>query len=580
MIEGFFVRSRSMHMSYTVGTYLAERLSQIGLKHHFAVAGDYNLVLLDQLLKNPSCEQVYCCNELNCGFAAEGYARANGAAAAVVTFNVGAFSALNAVGGANAENLPVILISGSPNSNDYGSGHILHHTIGIPDYDYQLEIAKKLTCAAVSITSAHDAPEKIDHVIRTALREKKPGYIEIACNVAGQPCAVPGPISAVIGHVSSDPATLQAAIAAVAAFVDAHEKPAVLIGSKTRASEAEAASIKFADALGCVVATMGAAKSFFPEDHPSYVGTFWGSASSPGVREIFDWTDSIIAIAPIFNDYSTEGWTAWPKGPNVALLDKDVVKVSDRSFDNIALSDVLEGLVAYYAEKPKKDATVVEFGRIHSTSDRIDADIAYEVAETKLTRADIQSAVQGLVTPETTIFAETGDSWFNVMRMKLPRGARVELEMQWGHIGWSVPATFGYAVGSPERRHILMVGDGSFQLTAQEVAQMTRRKLPVIIFLINNAGYTIEVEIHDGPYNNIKNWDYAAVVEAFNAQDGKGRGLRVTTSAELAEAVNVAVANTEGPTLIECVIPRDDCTSELISWGRHVASANARPPAQ
>ena len=49
-----------------------------------------------------------------------------------------------------------------------------------------------------------------------------------------------------------------------------------------------------------------------------------------------------------------------------------------------------------------------------------------------------------------------------------------------------------------------LIGDGSFQLTAQEVAQMIRRKLPVIIFLINNHGYTIEVEIHDGPYNNIK----------------------------------------------------------------------------
>ena len=80
-------------MTYTVGSYLAARLSQIGLEHHFAVAGDYNLALLDELLKNPSMQQVYCSNELNCGFSAEGYARARGAAAAVVTFSVGALSA-------------------------------------------------------------------------------------------------------------------------------------------------------------------------------------------------------------------------------------------------------------------------------------------------------------------------------------------------------------------------------------------------------------------------------------------------------------------------------------------------------
>jgi pyruvate decarboxylase len=123
-----------------------------------------------------------------------------------------------------------------------------------------------------------------------------------------------------------------------------------------------------------------------------------------------------------------------------------------------------------------------------------------------------------------------------------------------------------------------MIGDGSFQLTAQEVAQMIRQKLPVIIFLINNHGYTIEVEIHDGSYNNVKNWDYAGLIQVFNAEDGKGRGLSATNSGELAEAIKVALANQAGPTLIECVIDRDDCTSHLISWGRLVATANARPP--
>jgi indolepyruvate decarboxylase len=161
------------------------------------------------------------------------------------------------------------------------------------------------------------------------------------------------------------------------------------------------------------------------------------------------------------------------------------------------------------------------------------------------------------------------------MALNLPSGASFEIEMQWGSIGWATPATFGYAVGASVRRVILLTGDGSFQLTAQEVAQMVRRKLPVIIFLINNHGYTIEVEIHDGPYNN---WDYAGLIQAFNAEDGKGRGLRANNGEELKKAIETAVANHDGPTLIECVIDRDDCSEDLISWGRQVAIANARPP--
>jgi len=107
-------------MTYTVGSYIAIRLSQIGLKHHFAVAGDFNLVLLDQLLTNKDLEQVYCCNELNCGYSAEGYARANDAAA-VVTFSISGLSAIAAIPGAYAENLPVILTSSPPNTNDHAT---------------------------------------------------------------------------------------------------------------------------------------------------------------------------------------------------------------------------------------------------------------------------------------------------------------------------------------------------------------------------------------------------------------------------------------------------------------------------
>ena len=137
---------------------MATRLEQIGLKHHFAVAGDYNLVLLDQLLLNENVKQVYCCNELNCGFAAEGYARAHGAAACVVTYTVGALSAFNALASAYAESLPVILISGSPNTNDLGAYHLLHHTLGTLNFRYQLEMARHITCEAVAITHPEEAP--------------------------------------------------------------------------------------------------------------------------------------------------------------------------------------------------------------------------------------------------------------------------------------------------------------------------------------------------------------------------------------------------------------------------------------
>src|SRR6476661_7728578 len=179
--------------NFTVGKYLATRLEQIGLKHYFMVPGDYNLVLLDELLENTNLEQIGCCNELNAAYAAEGYARVNGAGAVLTTFNVGAYSALNGVAGAYAERLPVIVVSSGPNTNDVGSNHVLHHTMDNGDLSDQYEIFRKVTCKAVRIVHPDAAPALIDEAISAALRERKPAYIEIPCNLSAASCAEPAP---------------------------------------------------------------------------------------------------------------------------------------------------------------------------------------------------------------------------------------------------------------------------------------------------------------------------------------------------------------------------------------------------
>lgn len=133
----------------TLGGHLARRLVQIGVKDVFSVPGDFNLTLLDHLIAEPGLNLVGCCNELNAGYAADGYARARGVGACVVTFTVGGLSILNAIAGAYSENLPVICIVGGPNSNDYGTNRILHHTIGLPDFSQELRCFQTVTCYQV-----------------------------------------------------------------------------------------------------------------------------------------------------------------------------------------------------------------------------------------------------------------------------------------------------------------------------------------------------------------------------------------------------------------------------------------------
>jgi pyruvate decarboxylase len=135
--------------SSTLGRHLARRLVEVGVTDVFSVPGDFNLTLLDHLLAEPGLNLVGCCNELNAGYAADGYARSRGVGACVVTFTVGGLSIINAIAGAYSENLPVICIAGGPNSNDYGTNRILHHTIGLPDFSQELRCFETVTCAQV-----------------------------------------------------------------------------------------------------------------------------------------------------------------------------------------------------------------------------------------------------------------------------------------------------------------------------------------------------------------------------------------------------------------------------------------------
>lgn len=559
-----------MNSEHNIGTYLAALLEQVGVEHYFAVPGDYNLVLLDQMLKNKNLQLISCCNELNAGYAADGYARARGMAAVVVTFTVGGLSLVNAVAGAYAEDLPIIVISGGPNSNDLQQHHILHHTLGGYDFEQSWRIFREITAEAVVISHLEDAHRLILQSFEAAFHKRKPVYIEVACNLA----SLPIPQSAMFTipcQTQSNPAALEAAVNAVANKLNQAVKPSLVAGVKLRSTGTIDSFQNLAEACGYAVAVMPNAKSMFPENHPSYIGTYWGLVSSPGCAEIVESSDTYLFAGPIFNDYTTVGWSALIQPGKLIDIQPDRVRLENYEFTQVYIHEFLTAL----APKLKRnEAALNAYKRIRVAP----VEPKPLLKQAHLTTARLMAQIQQLLNEESAVLVETGDSWFNGQKLRLPEKARYEFQMQYGSIGWSVGATLGYTVGLGENwRVIALIGDGSFQLTAQEVSTMIRYKLNPIIFLINNGGYTIEVEIHDGPYNKIKNWNYAGLIEVFNAGVGNGWGVRVATEGELADAIEKAKAH-DGLVLIECMIDQDDCSQELLEWGSRVAEANSRPP--
>ena len=112
----------------TVTGYLLERLHQLGVEHVFGIPGDFILPFF-QILMDSKIEHIAACNELDCGYAADGYAREKGLAAIAVTYGAGSFCTVNAIAGAYAEKVPLLLISGGPPAANYLTQPTMHHTL-------------------------------------------------------------------------------------------------------------------------------------------------------------------------------------------------------------------------------------------------------------------------------------------------------------------------------------------------------------------------------------------------------------------------------------------------------------------
>jgi len=557
----------------TVGTYLATRLEELGISSYFAIPGDYNLSLLDELLKQPNLKMINCCNELNAGYAADGYARINGISALVVTFCVGALSAINAVAGAFSENLPVIVISGGPNTNSVQDAEILHHTLATEQTDYVRRMFAHVTTHTVYIHRPSDAPAQIDEAIAIAMKRKKPVYIEIACNISNLTVSNPTKLSLNRKQIS-DSSALSAALLDASEQLNAAVKPVLIAGSRTRPWQAGHLIEALSLASGYALAAMPDAKGFVSEQHPNYMGVYWGPVSSPGCGAIVESSDLYLFIGPNFNDYTTVGHVCNIQAKKSIILDEGKVSICGQVYTGITMRDFLEGL------KPLlhvNDNSLKAYQRIagHAPLYNQPDDLTAAV-----TTRFLFGQIQTLLTSDYAVLAETGDSWFNSMRLQLPENCPFEIQMQYGSIGWSVGALLGMqAALHLKKRVIALIGDGSFQMSAQEVSTLIRYGYKPIIFLMNNASYTIEVQIHDGPYNVINNWNYKDLVSVFNGDTHHAKGFKVSTYQELLDVMQL-IPTLDCLCFIEVILDKDDCNKNLLDWGARVASYNSRPPRQ
>ena len=503
----------------TVSDYLIQELSKLGIKDFFGLPGDYNFNILGSIENNPDTNWIGCTNELNAGYAADGYARINGYGALVTTFGVGELSAMNAIAGSFAENIPVFKIVGVPATKYIEQNTLLHHNFSNPDY-FAFQRAYANVVEATAFLDCKNAKKEIDRLLQIFVREKKPVYIAIPVDI----CKMEIENNPEIEQPASNQKNLAEAAEHALNLIKTSDFPVILADVLAKRFNATDEMKKFADTSGLPLCTMLMGKSLIDEDNEMYLGTYLGSYDNLYAYKYVNNSDCVISIGTIISDLNTFSFDIKFDPSQYINIQGTYTIIENKKYENVLMKDIL----AVLCEKIEKRDIVIE-------TEKRGFEKTNQADNSKLTADYIYPRLQEFFKPGDIIFSETGLTKFGIAPMNLPKDCILNNQVLWGSIGWATPAAFGAAVADKTRRVVLLTGEGAHQLTAQEVSTIMRHNLKMVIIVLNNSGYTIERILSDNPmdkYNDIANWNYSKLPSVF---EGDCWSASVRTEAELDE---------------------------------------------
>ncbi|ECW8321220.1 alpha-keto acid decarboxylase family protein [Salmonella enterica] len=548
-----------MQNPYTVADYLLDRLAGCGIGHLFGVPGDYNLQFLDHVIDHPTLRWVGCANELNAAYAADGYARMSGTGALLTTFGVGELSAINGIAGSYAEYVPVLHIVGAPCSAAQQRGELMHHTLGDGDFRHFYRMSQAIS-AASSILDEQNACFEIDRVLGEMLAARRPGYIMLPADVAKKTAIPPTEALALPVH--------EAQSGVETAF--RYHARQCLMNSRRIALLADFLAGRFGlrpllqrwmAETPIAHATLLMGKGLFDEQHPNFVGTYSAGAGSKEVRQAIEDADRVICVGTRFVDTLTAGFTQQLPAERTLEIQPYASRIGETWF-NLPMAQAVSTLrelclECAFAPPPTRSA---------GQPVRID--------KGELTQESFWQTLQQYLKPGDIILVDQGTAAFGAAALSLPDGAEVVVQPLWGSIGYSLPAAFGAQTACPDRRVILIIGDGAAQLTIQEMGSMLRDGQAPVILLLNNDGYTVERAIHGAAqrYNDIASWNWTQIPPALNAAQ-QAECWRVTQAIQLAEVLE-RLARPQRLSFIEVMLPKADLPELLRTVTRALEARN------
>jgi len=324
--------------------------------------------------------------------------------------------------------------------------------------------------------------------------------------------------------------------------------------------------------LPTFVSPMG--KGSVNETHPAFGGVYCGDVSREDVRARIEAAELILFVGGLMSDFNSGGFTYRVERRNTVEFHSDHMKIRYSTFPGIQMNQVMQKLIK-----------TLDYSRIRSIETPLMTNVIprreSESISKEITHAYFWPRVGQWLKEHDVVVTETGTANFGILEARFPAHVSHISQVLYGSIGYAVGALQGAALAvkekAPERRVILFIGDGSLQLSVQEIATMIRHGLKPIIFVINNNGYTIERMIHgmNAGYNDITPWKHMQLLEVFGAPPNQRKNYQVKTKGEVEELfMNEEFSKAPCIQLVELFMPQKDAPRALVKVGEITAKRN------
>jgi acetolactate synthase-1/2/3 large subunit len=293
------------------------------------------------------------------------------------------------------------------------------------------------------------------------------------------------------------------------------------------------------------VATTYPARGVLPEDHPLSLGLI-GLRGTEAANHAGARADLVLALGCRLSERTFKGLgkTALIHvNPDQKVLQGDIMVESDAG-------EFLENISHLRFHDTGEWVRELQNYRTHHL-----VDTGYDDLPLKPQRAikDILEA-----SPPAVVVNDAGShtTWVNLLSVvREPSG--LIFSGGFGPMGYGLPAAIGVSLARPGKSVVLVVGDGGFQMTIQELAVISQLQLPILLVLINNQGLGIIKQwqelYYDGPYQvALENPDFLALAASYHIE-----GQRVKEPGQLYSLVQKALS-LKKPYLIEVVVDPDE----------------------